>query len=128
GVQVPAVSSVQGLLLQVRQEERPEAMEGALWKTKLLIRPLNPTGRKEAAAILEIVQGQADLLEIVGTRGAVGGLAHLRDRRQQERDQHGDDGNHYQQLDQRNGSPAELRRTDFQSVGGTDGFKIRPTE
>ena len=30
GVQVPAVSSVQGLLLQVRQEERPEAMEGAL--------------------------------------------------------------------------------------------------
>src|SRR5262249_43692840 len=77
GVQVPAVSSVQGLLLQVRQEERPEAMEGAVWKTKLLIRPLNPTGRKEAAGILEIVQGQADLLEVIGALRTVGGLAHL---------------------------------------------------
>src|SRR6266849_751002 len=44
---------------------------------------------------------QGDLLEIVRARHAVGGLAHLLHRREQEADQYRDDGNHHQELDER---------------------------
>jgi len=50
---------------------------------------------------VEGVGGQRDLLEVVGALDAGGGLAHLLDGGQQEADEDGDDGDHHQQLDQR---------------------------
>src|SRR5262249_14120262 len=47
---------------------------------------------------------QADLLQVVLTFGAAGGLPHLLDGRQQQADQDGDDGNDDEQLDERKGS------------------------
>ena len=46
------------------------------------------------------MQGQADLLEIVGAPGAAGRLACRLHRGEQERDQDGDDRDDNQQLDQ----------------------------
>jgi len=46
------------------------------------------------------VQGQADLLEVVDALRPPGRLACGLDRRQQQRDQDGDDGDDHQQLDQ----------------------------
>src|SRR5262245_9187933 len=50
---------------------------------------------------MEIVKGQADLLEVVLALHARGGLAHLLDGGQQQADKDGDDCYHHQQLDQR---------------------------
>jgi hypothetical protein len=47
------------------------------------------------------VQGQADLLQVVGAFHAVGGFADLLHRRQQEPHQDADDADHDEQLDQR---------------------------
>ncbi len=47
------------------------------------------------------VQGQADLLEVVGALDAAGCFTRRLDRRQQERDQDRDDRNDHQELDQR---------------------------
>jgi hypothetical protein len=44
---------------------------------------------------------QANLLEVVGTGHPVGGLAHLLHSWQEQADQDGDDGDDYQQLDER---------------------------
>src|SRR5262249_39316962 len=51
-----------------------------------------------------VLQGQADLLEVVGRGGPVGGLADLLHGRQEQGDEHADDGDDHQQLDQ--GKPA----------------------
>ena len=48
-----------------------------------------------------VVQGQADLLEIIQATRPVGGFAHLLNRRQQETDKDSDDRDHHQQFDQR---------------------------
>jgi hypothetical protein len=40
------------------------------------------------------MQRQADLLEVVRAAHAIGGLTHLLYRREQETDEHGDDGDH----------------------------------
>ena len=45
--------------------------------------------------------GEPELLEVVGTSHAIGSLAHLLDRWQQQRDQHGDDSNDHEQLNER---------------------------
>ena len=50
-----------------------------------------------------VVAGQADLLEIVGALRAAGGLAHVLHGRQEQADQDGDDGDHHQQFDEREG-------------------------
>jgi len=47
------------------------------------------------------VTGQAELLEVVGALHACGGLSDLLDGGQQQADEDGDDGDHHQQLDQR---------------------------
>ena len=47
------------------------------------------------------MHGQADLLEVVGAADACGRLADLLDGGQQQADEDGDDGDHHQQLDQR---------------------------
>jgi hypothetical protein len=51
------------------------------------------------------VQGQAELLEVVLALGAGGGLAHLLHGGQEQADQHREDGDHHQQLDQREAAP-----------------------
>src|SRR5205807_129756 len=55
--------------------------------------------------VVEAVHGQAHLLEVVGALDACGRLAHLLHRRQEQADQHGDDGNDNKQLDQRKAGP-----------------------
>ena len=47
------------------------------------------------------MHGQADLLQVVGALHATRGLACRLDRRQQQGDQQSDDGDHHQQLDER---------------------------
>jgi hypothetical protein len=47
------------------------------------------------------VQGEVDLLEIVETAKASGGLADLLDGGQEQANENGNDGYHHQQLDQR---------------------------
>jgi hypothetical protein len=47
------------------------------------------------------VAGQADLLEVVRAGGAGGGVADFLHGGQQEADEHGDDGNHDEEFDQR---------------------------
>jgi hypothetical protein len=57
--------------------------------------------RGQALMLINIVvQGDADLLQIVPALRLRRGLAHLLHGRHQQRDQHGDDGDHHQQLDQ----------------------------
>src|SRR5262249_18861967 len=57
--------------------------------------------REAEVAIMEVVDGQSELLEVVGAFEPVGGLAHLLDGGQEQANQHGNDGNHHQQLDER---------------------------
>jgi hypothetical protein len=47
------------------------------------------------------VAGQADLFQVVGALGTTGRLARRLHGREQQGDQYGDDGDHHQQLDQR---------------------------
>jgi hypothetical protein len=47
--------------------------------------------RQEAVGVVIAVDGDADLLEVVGAADACGGLAHLLDGREQEADQDGED-------------------------------------
>src|SRR5205807_2426870 len=58
-----------------------------------------PGGEIPKSAVV-VVEGDADLLEVVLAFRPVGGLAHLLHGRQEERHQDGDDGDHHQQLDQ----------------------------
>src|SRR5207248_2448252 len=51
------------------------------------------------------VQGDTDLLEVVLARRAGRRFAHLLDGGQEQADEHGDDGDHHQQLDQRETPP-----------------------
>ena len=58
--------------------------------------------RREAAVhAFVVVQGEADLLQVVLALHAGGGLADLLDGGQQQADQDGDDGDHDQQFDER---------------------------
>jgi hypothetical protein len=50
------------------------------------------------------VGGQRDLLEVVHALGPAGRLADFLHRGQQQADEDGDDGDHHQQLDQREGA------------------------
>ncbi len=70
-----------------------------------------------------IVQRQRDLLEVVGALRAVGGLAHLLHRRQQETNQHRYDGNDDEQLDQRE-SPSALQSTPVHGFSPVRGYWI----
>ena len=63
----------------------------------------NPTGKRVHGRVV-VVQGDADLLQVVRALDAPGGLAGRLDGGQQQGDQHGDDRDHDQQLDQCEGS------------------------
>src|SRR5262249_47304572 len=68
-------------------------------------RPMGPVrkspGREEFEGVVMIVDGQANLLEVIGALCQVRGFTHLLNRRYQEGDQNRDDRDHDQQFDQR---------------------------
>ena len=66
-------------------------------------RGLDPERSLREAAVGALIVGhrQAELLQVVGALGAPGRFAGRLDGWQEQRDEHGDDGDHHQQLDQR---------------------------
>ena len=58
-------------------------------------------GREPAVGAVVVVEGQADLLQVVLAAQPGGGLADLLHGGQEQADEHRDDGDHHQQLDQR---------------------------
>src|SRR5262249_21718870 len=66
-------------------------------------------GGEAVHAVVVAVQGKADLLQVVLTLHSGGGLADLLHGGQQQADEDGDDGDHHQQLDQREGT-ADVHR------------------
>src|SRR5262249_32890401 len=60
----------------------------------------DPGGGEGAVAVVVVVDGQADLLEVVGALQACGGLADLLHRGEQQADEDRDDGDDHQQLGQ----------------------------
>src|SRR5262249_29381320 len=86
---------VEVVLLHVRQDQRVERdvqLTGAAVATLVGELPL---------FVVVLVEGNADLLHVVGARDACGGLADLRAGGEQSADQAGDDGDHHQYGDQR---------------------------
>jgi hypothetical protein len=71
------------------------------------------------------VHRQPDLLEVVGALHLVGRLADLLDGRQEQADQHGDDGDDDQQLDQGVGGADRLRSVQCGGVHGCLGPRTR---
>ena len=59
-----------------------------------------PSRRKQAVRFVVEVDSGADLLQIVGALRPAPGFPSGLDRRQQETDQHADDGDHHQQFNQ----------------------------
>jgi hypothetical protein len=53
-----------------------------------------------------VVKRDSDLFEVVAALGATGGLTRRLDGRQEQGDQNGDDGNHDEQLNQREATPS----------------------
>src|SRR5262249_55210397 len=89
---------VQILLFHERQEDSPPPPTG--------VEAGGLVGRREGAAeVATAVQGQAELLEVVGTFQAGCPPPGLLHRRQQEADQDGNDGDDDEQLDQREADP-----------------------
>ena len=62
-------------------------------------------GGQLVVGIVAVVQGDADLLEVVGAGHAVGRLAHLLHGGNQQADQYGDDGDNHEQFNQRETTP-----------------------
>src|SRR5262249_41896490 len=58
--------------------------------------------------IVVVVEGERQLLEVVLAAGPVGSLAHLLHGGQEQADEDGDDGDHHQQLDQRERAASPL--------------------
>src|SRR5262245_56453777 len=59
--------------------------------------------RELVHAVVVVVEGEAELLEVVAALHASGGLAHLLDGWQEKTDEDGNDGDHNKKLDQREG-------------------------
>ena len=60
---------------------------------------------KAAVDVVVIMHGEAKLLQVVGALHAVGGFPDLLHRRQQQTDQNGNDGDHDEQLNEREAPP-----------------------
>jgi hypothetical protein len=60
-----------------------------------------PRGRQMLDPVVHQMNGQANLLELVGTFDSPRGFPRTLDRRQQQRDQNPNDGDHDQQFDKR---------------------------
>ena len=86
---VPSLNS-RGARIELR---RPEAIE--IWSSA------DDPGRKLAIRVVVVVAGEGHLLEVVLTLQAGCRLANLLHRRQEQPDEHRDDGEDHQQFDQR---------------------------
>ena len=111
--QVEAIIDVR--LLQIRRQfgdERPAEARGRQVgirsRDQVLI-----AGRKGGLRIVVIVQRDAELFQIIAAFHPVGGLTNLLDGGQQEADQDGDDGDHYQQLNQGESRSAIHRQSSY---------------
>jgi hypothetical protein len=62
-----------------------------------------------------VVQGEPQLFEVIGTLDSRPGGTHLLHRRQEQADQDRDDGDHYQQFDQRETGTRQAILHDFSS-------------
>src|SRR5579871_394915 len=88
------------------------------------IAPLAPADAREAPErVFEVENGDADLLEVVRAFGAVGRLPHLLHGWQQEPDKHGDDGDYYQELDQRKAARPFLGTRDHWRHSDEEGLR-----
>jgi hypothetical protein len=104
---------VQRSAVNVRQEicgPRPAAAAVAVGAGREVGRSMLMPDRKDVERIVVVVQGEAELVQVVLALRPAGGLARLLNRRQQQRDQDGDDRNHHQQLDQRKARVTPSRR------------------
>jgi hypothetical protein len=68
--------------------------------------------------IVVIVRGKRQLLQLVLALRSTGRFAGLLDSRQQERNQNGNDGNHYQQLNQRESASSGIWRQPVLAMHG----------
>ena len=100
---------VDGTLLQVGEHQRlgAEAAPGRAIRrrARASLRVVGDAQRERAGGARVVVGGQPDLLEVVGALDTAGGLARRLHRGQEQRNQHGDDGDDYEQLDQRETTP-----------------------
>ena len=98
---------VQVFLLDVRQRVN---QPGSLVRPPVQVGPAGAVRQHQAAwrekgvNIVIMMAGQRELLEVVAALHAAGRLADLLHRRQDQPDQHADDGDHDQQLHQRKGA------------------------
>ncbi len=93
---------VQVILLHVRQERMDPAAANPsrVVAVEVVVLP----GGKHALDAVVVVQGEPDLFEVVGALGAGGRFPDLLDGREQQADEDRDDGDHNEQLDQREGA------------------------
>src|SRR5205814_414608 len=82
--------------------------------------------RERLVGVVVVVQGQADLLQVVLALGPHGGVADLLDGRQEQADQDGDDRDDDEQLDQREATPVTETDHDASSKTGTTTTTSRP--
>ena len=104
---VEFAGSVDVKLKLIALASTPCSMNGSsrAWLEMLLVAPVAtlspwPIGN-DAVDVVVVVQGQAQLLQVVDALAPAGGLAGGLHGGQQQGDQHGDDGDDDQQLDQR---------------------------
>src|SRR5262249_7537815 len=93
--------TVEGVLLRKRQDRVHPAPPVVPRVGPVVV--LSSAVGVAAVRVVEGVERQTDLLEVVLAVGPCGGLADLLDGRKQEPDQDGNDRDHHQQLDQREG-------------------------
>ena len=62
-------------------------------------------GGEEALCRMVVLEAEAELLDVVGTLRAPGRLAGRLDGREQQADEHADDGDHHQQFHEREAAP-----------------------
>src|SRR5262249_12946144 len=112
---------VEVVLLDVGQDQvEPAAAAGPVGRVQAgrcvpqgVNRVVVAAAGKGLVGCVVVVGREGDLLEVVAALHAVGGLAHLLDRRQQQADEHRDDGNDDQQLDEREGTSSQRPRTEL---------------
>src|SRR5262249_50231148 len=111
---------VQRALLDVRQDARQPAP--AVDVARAVAVAGAGVGGEEVVVVVVGVDGDAQLLEVVLAGGGRGRLTHLLDGRQQQADQHGDDGDDDEQLDQRERRPTTVPHgVSLGEIGGRDG-------